>query len=445
MRMRPIRHALLALSLLACPAVLAQETGAAANPGSTETPAPVEAQVPLPAEFDGPAAAAAPTLDERMAAIETKLAGTEETVGALQSTVDGLKKLKIGGFVQGRYEWHQDAVDGWENYKSENRFYVRHGYLGARYDGKYGEYFMQIDANNSDGVVLKDAEASLVDPWTPFHLKLTIGQFKVPFGYEITQSDADREMPERAAVITGLFPGDRDRGLRLQASYEVLRLSVALVNGASFGQKDPTDAYGVVQNGYDPNGFKTVVGRLGADLGFLVGGLSGMWGRTLETGSNPGKGKYDSTSYAYFEQLRLGADVQGYVDVPGVGGLALKGEAIWARKKNLDYTDRPADSCRDTSSFGWMITVIQNIGPYLGFAARLDQFDPLLSGSVESRCYDQKAVANRDKDRVTRMGAAVLLHASANTKFTLSYEHPWEQEGAKKDNDIVVAQMQARF
>ena len=48
-------------------------------------------------------------------------------------------------------------------------------------------------------------------------------------------------------------------------------------------------------------------------------------------------------------------------------------------------------------------------------------------------------------DRLTRLGAALLLHGSSNVKFTLSYEHPWEQEGAKVSNDIVTAQLQARF
>jgi len=155
---------------------------------------------------------------------------------------------------------------------------VRHGYLGVKYEGKNAEYFLQIDGNSNEGVVLKDAEATFVDTWTPFHLRVTLGQFKVPFGYEIMQSDADRELPERSQVVLSLFPGDRDRGLRLQARYQMFLLKIALVNGASFGQKDPSNFQGVVQNGYDPNGFKTVVGRLGADLGWLVGGISGMWG-----------------------------------------------------------------------------------------------------------------------------------------------------------------------
>jgi hypothetical protein len=286
MKKRQIHVTLLAVSLFAAPAVLAQEaTGAGSQaPAASEATPPVEIATPAaPTPAPEAAASVAPAIDQRVGALESKLAGTEETVGAMQSSVDGFKKLKIGGFIQGRYEYHQDAVDGTLRPKNENRFYVRHAYLGAKYEGKNAEYFLQIDANNNDGFALKDAEASLVDTWTPFHLKLTLGQFKVPFGYEILQSDADREMPERSQVILSLFPGDRDRGLRLQGSYEMLRLNVALVNGASFGQKDPSNYFGVVQNGYDPNGFKTLVGRVGVDLGSLVGGFSWMWGRTLDT------------------------------------------------------------------------------------------------------------------------------------------------------------------
>ena len=463
MKRRQIQSTLLAISLLTAPAVIAQETAGSGSqaPAVSESLSPIEAAAPAaPTPAPEAAAPVAPAIDERLGAVESKLAGTEETVGAMQTSVDGLKKLKISGFIQGRYEYHQDAVDGTLRPKSENRFYVRHAYLGAKYEGKNAEYFLQIDANNNDGFALKDAEASLVDTWTPFHLKLTLGQFKVPFGYEILQSDADREMPERSQMILSLFPGDRDRGLRLQGSYEMLRLNVALVNGASFGQKDPSNYFGVVQNGYDPNGFKTVVGRLGADFGWLVGGVSWMWGRTLDTkfgaldvvdGSST-TGKLLPDTYTSYAQTRLGADVQGYVDVPEVGGLAVKGELIYARKTNLDYAGTLANSCLNSQSLGWMVTVVQNIGPYLGVALRLDQFDPLLSSTVDSKCYDTTvtakptaAVAARDKDKLTRLGVAALLYASSSIKFTLSYEHPWEQEGAKLDNDIVTAQLQARF
>jgi hypothetical protein len=446
MKVTPLRHGILVMALLSAPTAWAQEAKPAAEPVSS---VPESAAPPAPASAPGDAAQAAGSVDERIAALEARLAKAEERAAATDASVTGLKKLKLSGYVQGRYEWHQDAVDGWENWKNENRFSVRHGYLGARYEGTYGEYFLQIDANTNEGVALKDAEATLVDPWTPFHFKLTVGQFKLPFGYEITQSDADRELPERASVIPGLFVNDRDRGLRLQAKYEMLRFGAALVNGASLFKKDFKDKAGFVQNGYVPNGFRTVVGRLGVDLGAFVGGLSGLWGRTLETGDDPGKDNWDYRTYKRYEQIRLGADVQTYFDLPGVGGMALKGELLWGRKKNLDYNGLPANSCLDARSFGWIITFAQNFGDHAGLAVRVDQYDPLLSGSLSSSCVAKAktddVVDRRDRDKVTRLGVAGLLHASANTKVTLSYEHLWEQAESKKANDIVTAQLQARF
>lgn len=445
MKVNHLQCGILPAVLLSLSTAWAQEAKPEETTSPSAGPASATEGVPLPASSPQAGVSAPSSADARMAVLEARLAKAEEKTVALEGSVSTLKKLKLSGYVQGRYEWHQDAVDGWENWKNQNRFSIRHGYLGARYEGKYSEFFLQIDGNTNEGVALKDAEATLVDPWTPLHLKLTVGQFKLPFGYEITQSDADRELPERAAVVTGQFVFDRDRGLRLQANTGALRFAAALVNGATLLQKDYKDKAGFVQNGYNPNGFKTVVGRLGVDLGSFVGGLSGLWGQTLETPADPGKGSWDYRTYKRYEQIRLGGDVQVYTDIPGVGGLALKGEVIWARKKNLDYSGLKANQCLDSRSLGWIVTLVQNIGSHAGMAVRLDQYDPMLASSVPGSCHEATQTVSRDKDKVYRLGVAGLLHASANAKVTLSYEHPWEENGSKKKNDIVVAQLQARF
>jgi hypothetical protein len=48
-------------------------------------------------------------------------------------------------------------------------------------------------------------------------------------------------------------------------------------------------------------------------------------------------------------------------------------------------------------------------------------------------------------DRVLTYGGGMLLNVSQNLKATFVYEHPTEQVGKKVDNDIVTAQLQARF
>ena len=68
--------------------------------------------------------------------------------------------------------------------------------------------------------------------------------------------------------------------------------------------------------------------------------------------------------YERFSRLRLGGDAQLYFDVPAVGGLVLRGEAIWARDEQMDFggVEPAANRCKDIDRFGWYATVVQNVG-----------------------------------------------------------------------------------
>src|SRR6185436_18727522 len=97
--------------------------------------------------------------------VEGKLEGMEESSAATNATVDALKRIKVSGYIQGQYEWHDDAGAGLDAQfranKGTNRFRVRRGRLKTLYQGTMSEFMLQIDAT-PDGVTLKDAEASLV-------------------------------------------------------------------------------------------------------------------------------------------------------------------------------------------------------------------------------------------------------------------------------------------
>src|SRR6185369_15157895 len=153
-----------------------------------------------------------------------------------------------------------------------DRFLVRRGRLKTVYAGENAEYLLQIDATG-EGVTLKDAEATFIDTWSPLGIRFTLGQFKVPFGYEVLQSSADREMPERARVIRALFPDERDRGLRVTARWEWLRFMGAVVNG-----NFTNDAVYVA---LDQNRYMNTYLRLGADFDFLVFNVSYEFGENL--------------------------------------------------------------------------------------------------------------------------------------------------------------------
>jgi hypothetical protein len=463
---RTTRIGSLTLSLsviLAAPAALAEDATiaapAAATPATEAAAAPEAAPAAAPAETAPAAAPAAPPAPAassdaaKLEALESKLGGLEETVTANQAAIASAAKLKFSGFVQGRYEWHDGSLNG-VTYSSAgtptvtnaDRFLVRHAYLTTQYKGKNAEYVLQIDANNKDGLAMKDVYASFVDTWSPLNLKLSAGQFKYPFGYELLQSDAEREMPERALVEKFFFDGERDRGLRLQGSYDFFNFSVALVNGTVFDGsknlaaiKDPTP---YASN--DPNQFKDWVGRLGVDFGDVVGGLSGYFGKGLyvappvaATTTVPAAEATPDSRY----KIRLGADVQGYIDVPAVGGLALKGEVIYGKDKARAFHGVAANPCKSQATWGFILTAVQNISGDFGVVARVDMKDTL-EGSIADGCKEKTAAQS---DRVVTYGGGLLYYASANVKATVTYEHPAEQAGKKIDNDFAMAQLQARF
>jgi hypothetical protein len=436
---------LLIFAILASPSLAHAQTGEApasaepsASPGAepTNNPAPESAApTPEPTSPVAPPAPATAELSNRVSGLEAKLVGMEEAQAATDASVSSLKKIKLSGYVQGRWEHSQASVDGLKSDgkspANADRFYVRRGRLKAAYEGRNAEYLLQIDATG-DGVTLKDAEATFIDTWTPLNLRLTVGQFKMPFGYEVTQSSADREMPERSAITRAYFDGERDRGLRLTARYEFVRLAVALINGN--GTKDTSIYKGTSLYGtQDPDKFKDFVGRLGVDFGSIVGGVSAYFGRgPMATNVTAGATTSDppTVTYDYMRRTRLGADVQGYLDVPSVGGLALKGELIWGSETAIEnWAGVASDSGKNVKKLGWILTAVQNVGDYLGVVVRVDQIDPNTA---------------KDKDKVTTVGGGLLVYGSNNIKASLIYQHPIE-EGTSVDDDLVTAQLQARF
>ena len=57
------------------------------------------------------------------------------------------------------------------------------------------------------------------------YMTVRVGQFVKPFGFDIQQSSALRESPERALFAGYFFPGQRDRGVMLSGDLRALRIS----------------------------------------------------------------------------------------------------------------------------------------------------------------------------------------------------------------------------
>jgi hypothetical protein len=149
-------------------------------------------------------------------------------------------------------------------------------------------------------------------------------------------------------------------------------------------------------------------------------------------------------------RFRVGGDLQGNLDVPSLGNLSLRGELIYSHDKNKAYNGIAADACQDRIGLGWSVIAAQNFGSLLGAVVRVDSYDPLLQGALDSTaCAGTNAkpgtYVTAGMDRVITVGGGFLLYVSPNFKATFVYEHPTEQGSKKVDNDILTAQLQARF
>ena len=424
---------------------------APAAPAAPAMPAAPPADVPPPPPADAPPPAEVP-LPERVSEVEQKVDGINESLSTANATLGTMSKLKFSGYIQGRYEKHDESISGVSPtgaITNFDRFFVRRGRLKATYTGDMAEYLLQIDATG-DAVVLKDAEATFVEPWTPLGMRLTMGQFKVPFGYEVLQSSADREMPERAAVIRALFPGERDRGIRLTGRYEWFKFMAALVNG-NFTQGD--GVFSPVSR--DNNRYFDTYLRVIGDFDFLVVGLSGEFGEkllatvTTAISDRNMNGVLEPSEVAPLVSMqrygvwRFGADAQLYFDIPHLGGLALKGELVMGQETNRDFRGAVANSCLDKKQLGWIATGVQNIGDYVGVVVRIDSYDP--NRDVTGAMCATTAVNAAAIDRQIDYGFGLLGFVSANLKASLIYEKITEQGTNVKDNDVFTAQLQARF
>lgn len=376
---------------------------------------------------------ATPSLQEQLDEARGRLDALEEKGATAESDILSLKRLKFSGYVQGRFQAMENSQDGADAKGTplvKDGFSIRRGRLKAAYGLDTMKFLLQVDATNK-GVELKDAEAQFIEPWTGYGLNLTVGQMKVPFGYEVIQSSSDRDLPERSRVVRALIPGERDRGAKVGGRVGIFNFGVGAYDGNGTGNK------GFI--GVDNDRNKDVIGRVGVDLGWLSAGASGWWGHTFrsENAADPAAVIPAGT----FDRNRLGLDVQLYGDVFDFGATSLKAEYItgntWS-KDGVEQFGAPA--------LGWYATLTQNIGVHDTVAVRYDYFDaaPGRANVADSRDPSRPGSGNA----VGTLGVAAAHSLNQHLKVTAAYEMPLTQGPSgvvdPKDN-VLTVQLQARF
>lgn len=365
--------------------------------------------------------------DEKVGLLQGQLQALEESFLEVKNDASILKRLKLSGYVQGRYQYAEASRQGVD---SQNRptiidgFLVRRGRLKVQYAGTLAGFMLQLDAVPR-GVTVKDAEAQLTEPWTGQKLALVVGQTKWPFGYEIVQSSSDREFPERTRVVRAFGPGERDRGAKVAGRFGPMRLGVGVFDGNGTENAPYT--------GVDNDKNKDVVGRLGVDLGFLTGGVSGWVGQTYRPPDAMGAGA------GTFDRNRIGADVQLYLDLLPFGATAVKGEFIagktWMRS-GVEQFGVPA--------LGWYALLVQNLGLSSALAVRYDYFDGA-AGTVDGEDASGRPLPTNG---IGTIGLAAMHYIDEVLKVSAVYEIPLTNVvGSAVDpaDNIFTIQLQAKF
>lgn len=417
------KNLLAAVLALASGAVLAQT--AETQPAVSEQAETAPAQ---PATEPAPEAPAAPSIEDRLTTAEGKVAAIEEQNIETKNDLEVLKKLRLSGYVQARYLAQQSLDETGAG--GFNRFTVRRSRLKGTYTSELAQFSLQIDASPS-GVGLRDAEATLFIPGTKQNLSLTLGQFKWPFGYEGPQSSSDREFPERTLMLRAFMPNERDRGLRFEGRFldSLLNVSAGIFDGN-----------GIANTGFigtDNDKEKDLIGRVGFDMKWIAGGVSGWYGNTLgqrTTGPNPDTGR------KAYSRNRMGADLQLYLDLLPVGGTALKGEYMAGSTYQRGGVEQLG-----IAAHGWWALIVQNLGLTNQVAVRYDFFDA--QNASDASESEGTLGANNP---IHTLGIAAIHHFGEALEVTAAYEIPMTATvdgGTAEDphDNLFTLQLQARF
>jgi hypothetical protein len=237
------------------------------------------------------------------------------------------------------------------------------------------------------GTIARTVEAVGIARWSDFvNTEFAAGVFKLPFGREVLQSDADRPFIERSWGEQNLTPGEFDTGARAYTTWSKDARSfvaqVALVNGQTEGE--PTFSLDP-----DLNQGKDVVGRMNFDFGDWADvGASGYFGY----------GQAVNASELRFKQfLRWAANGElglHHTFSPSVGATKIFAEITFAQNmdRGVHYSfalpaiptniNAPVASMNERSIWA---RIEQDLSRWVTIGVRWDEYTPDTSQSEDAR------------------------------------------------------------
>lgn len=382
------------------------------------------------------------SLSKRVEAVESEVEGIKEPLSTLLTDVTGLKKIKLTGYMQARYDYSDRSRSALDNESKNsaissfgNNFYVRRARLKVTYEPAplTSKYVFYLNFGRSGFPTVLEAYAQLykkIKSDGTMVADLTFGQFNIPFGYEIEYSSSKRDFGERSLAENALFPGERDRGANLNFDFMTnpvsVKVNVAMLQGRGISGTGSTDW----QDFTKP---KDAIGRIRLNWKNYYIGASYYTGEVYVEPvafsstwlDNNRNGVVDSGEVAYvsakssniFEKVRRGIDAQAYFDLIPAGGTAIRAE----------YFQGFGVGTADSRFLGYYVWLSQQLTTKFGFAYRFDSWDPN---------------TNKDGDRVNQHSMVFHHYWDSNTRLSLEYIIPKDEifNGSKdkKDNTIRV-------
>ena len=366
-----------------------------------------------------------------------------------------LEWLTISGFVQADLNVRQTSEDQLNSSTgaplNDNRFLLRRARLSTAVDQKYFAGVVEIDANTVNGAQVRPMNVEATVKWPSGSVPLaglTAGLFKIPFGFEVLQSDRDRLFAERSAFVRALFPGEYDLGLRLSGGWRFVRYALAVQNGEPLGEGTfPLR---------DPNQAKDITGRLGivsqiSDKVSVQAGFSGLTGKGFHKGAPPTKptltwqdlnenGRYDSNELIVspgtsgqpsqnFSRNAIGVDA--LVSLRYWNNASTTIYAELARANNLDRGFLIADPYgplgRDLREWGYYVAAVQELGRHFKLGLRYDYYNPDLDSTDR-----QAGVLVPSSQAISTVSAAVALIGKAGAlsgRLVAQYDWVFDNQG----------------
>gem|GEM_PF-1162890 len=321
-------------------------------------------------------------------------------------------------------------------------FRMRRARLMTEFDpSDYARFVVEIDPtpiggpSAGIGTIARNVEADGIAHWNDDARTLFgLGIFRVPFGFEMLENDADRPFIEHSWWEQNVFPGEFDTGAKAYTTAldHELQVQLAVLNGIMEGER----TFALLP---DLNHGKDVVGRATYRVGPADVGVSGYYGQ----------GQLVSLSQLAFKQYpRWAFNLEASVGhrFAKIGETRVRAELD--RGSNMDrgiyyafaLPTMPANvvngSVIDHDELGWFVRAEQDITRWATLALRYDYYSPDTAQGTNGR--DTYAVAG-------------VAHLTKGLQLELEYDHIIDNvhapgtPAADKHGDMLSTVLQARF